>query len=225
MIAGIVRAGASLAAVALCVGLAACAPGSTGSGAPSSSAGSPSVATPSPTTPAPTPPAGVGPDAAQPEEGGDPPSADADQPVPKVQRPGQASEPVQSAPAASASDPVSYPDGVSVRIAEVSFAEETAEGPGAFPGRAYARLTLELSNGSSAPIDLATSVLTLLDENGPAAPVYADEAEVRDFTGSLAPGRTATAIYAFAVGQGSPVTLVIDFDADHTSAVFRGRLG
>jgi hypothetical protein len=120
---------------------------------------------------------------------------------------------------------VTYPDGVSVRIADVSFAEETSQGPGAFPGREYARLELELSNDSDESIDLGTAVLTVLDASGtPVAPVYAEEAQVRDFSGTLRPGQKASAVYAFAAAKGSPITLVVDFDALHTSAVFRGEL-
>ncbi|QIG38798.1 DUF4352 domain-containing protein [Microbacterium sp. 4R-513] len=142
-------------------------------------------------------------------------------------RAGVTTAPAQKAEPAAPSDPVAYPDGVSVRITDVSFAEETAKGPGSFPGRAFARLSLELTNGSSDPIDLGTSVLTLLDKSGtPVQPVYADEADVHDFAGTLSPGGKATAVYAFAVPDDSKsqITLVVDFDAAHTSAVFRGGL-
>jgi hypothetical protein len=149
-----------------------------------------------------------------------------DQPVMKVTRPG-ADAPTQTAKPAKPTSPVTYPDGVAVKITGVSFGEETSKGPGAFPGREYARLTLELSNASKKAIDLGTSVLTVLDSEGnPVAPVYAYEADVHDFAGTLAPGKTASAVYAFAVPDSSrsKITLVVDFDAEHTSAVFRGAL-
>jgi len=147
--------------------------------------------------------------------------------VPKVGRDGKAVTPSVSAKPAPTTGTVGYSDGVTLKITQVTFAAESAKGPGSFPGREYARITLSLKNGSDEPIDLATAVPTLLDGSGAALPkVYAAEAEVVDFSGILAPGKTATAVYAFAVPSDarSNVTLVVDFDPVHTSAVFRGEL-
>ena len=217
---------ATIAATALCIGLAACSasPG-TGHGRPTSSATGPTsadpAASPSPSDTAPT--SGTDPGArADPDSPADP-----DQPVPKVGRPGANGEPAQAAEPRSTTEAVTYRDGVTLRITGVSFGEETAQGPGSFPGRGYARLTIELTNGSPDTIDLGTSVLTMLDrDGGRVQPVYANEADVRDFAGSLSPGDAATAVYAFAVPEESRshITLVVDFDAEHTSAVFRGGL-
>jgi hypothetical protein len=154
-------------------------------------------------------------------------AADPDQPIAKVVRDGKASKPTQTAEPASTSGAVSYKDSVKVEIADVSFDEETAKGPGNFPGREYARLTVTITNGSDDAIDLGTAVLTLLDADGaPLTKVYAADAETVDFAGSLKPGKTAKAYYAFAVPADarSEITLVVDFDAVHTSAVFRGGL-
>lgn len=142
-------------------------------------------------------------------------------------RDGKASTPTQSAEPASTSGAVSYKDSVKVEIASVSFDEETSEGPGSFPGREYARLTITITNGSDESIDLGTAVLTLLDADGsPLTKVYAADAEAVDFSGTLKPGKTAQAHYAFAVPSDarSEITLVVDFDAIHTSAIFRGGL-
>jgi hypothetical protein len=116
---------------------------------------------------------------------------------------------------------------VSVAIGDVSFAKETAQGPGSFPDREYARLTITIDNDSPEAIDLGTSVLTLLDAGGATAVrVYAAEADVTDFAGIVAPGESATATYAFAIPEKArdEVTVVVDFDGDHTSAVFRRGL-
>lgn len=211
----IVRASATIAALALCVGLTACtAAQSTGTdGAPAPSATGSTSPTTDPTTigPAPTGSADV----------------DADQPVPKVGRQGDTTTPTVSAKPAPPTGTVGYSDGVTLKITEVTFAAETAEGPGSFPGREYARITLTLTNGSSKPIDLGTVVPTLLNADGAALPkVYAAEANVTDFSGIVAPGKTAKGVYAFAVPADArdDVVLVVDFDAAHTSAVFRGEL-
>ena len=148
------------------------------------------------------------------------------QPVPKVQRSGQA-EPSITAKPSDTDGKVSYSDGVQLRIGEVTFGKEKGEGPGMFPGRAYAILDLQIGNGSDKTLSLDTTVVTVLDKNGKAVnPVYVDEAKVADFAGDLKPGSTANARYAFAVPKSSrsKVTVVVDFDGVHSSAVFRGGL-
>jgi hypothetical protein len=109
----------------------------------------------------------------------------------------------------------------------VDFSTEKKKGPGSFPGRAFAVLTLEVTNKSSRDLTMNTVVVTVLDKSGkPVAPVYSDEAKVADFAGTLKKGKTVRARYAFAVPKTSrsKVTVVVDFDGAHTSAVFRGKL-
>ncbi|MFT4297061.1 MAG: DUF4352 domain-containing protein [Micropruina sp.] len=148
------------------------------------------------------------------------------QPVPKVQRSGAASPTITAKPAGTGGK-VSYSDGVVLRIRDVSFGKETKEGPGQFPGRAYAVLDMEIANGSKRTLSLDTVVITVLDKSGKQVnPVYTDEAKVSDFAGELKAGKTAKALYAFAVptSSRSKVTVVVDFDGVHTSAVFTGGL-
>lgn len=212
---GIVRACAPVVALALCIGLVAC----SAEGGADPADGSEPRATSS-ATPAPGPTSATVPSA-------DSGATDPDQPVAKVERAGHADAPTVTAEPADTAADVSYGDGVSVRIDDVAFAKETSQGPGSFPDREYARLTITIDNGSSEAIDLGTSVLTLLDASGTAAVrVYAAEAEATDFAGTLAAGQSATAAYAFAVPGNArdAVTVVVDFDGDHTSAVFRGGL-
>jgi hypothetical protein len=147
--------------------------------------------------------------------------------VAKVVRPGETTTPTATARPASTAGVVRYADGVSLRVMDVVFAKEAARGPGSFPGRPYAKLLLEVSNPSTKALSLDTTVITVLDRNGNrVAPVYAEDAKVQDFAGTLKPGRIAKASYAFAVpvSSRSDVTVVVDFDGAHTSAVFRGKL-
>ncbi|MFT3970692.1 MAG: DUF4352 domain-containing protein [Micropruina sp.] len=149
-----------------------------------------------------------------------------DRPVAKVQR-SDAAQPTITAKPRDTDGKVSYSDGVQLRIAEVKFGKETKEGPGLFPGRAYAILSLEIKNGSQRALSLDAVVVTVLDKsNKPVNPVYVEEANVSDFSGELKPGATAKARYAFAVPvkSRSKVTVVVDFDGVHSSAVFRGGL-
>lgn len=149
-----------------------------------------------------------------------------DQPVPKVQRPGSAAPSITAKPG-NTDGKVSYSDGVQLRITDVTFGKETKEGPGRFPGRQYAILDLQIMNGSNKDLSLDTVVVTVLDKSGkPVNPVYIEDAKVSDFAGDLKAGATVKARYAFAVPakSRSKVTVVVDFDGVHSSAVFRGGL-
>ncbi|MEO2135122.1 DUF4352 domain-containing protein [Microbacterium sp.] len=146
-------------------------------------------------------------------------------PVAKVGRGGGTA--TVSAAASAPDAPVVYADGVTLQITDVSYATETSQGPGAATGREFARLTVELTNGSTAPIDVSTSVVTVLDAEGNRlTPVYTPESGARDFSGTVDPRQMTTAVYAVAAptDHSAPLTIVVDFDALHTSAVFRGAL-
>lgn len=147
-------------------------------------------------------------------------------PVPKVPRSGSTAAPEQSAQPQPLTEPVTYDDGVTLSVTGAEFGTEQAQGIGSFPGRSFARLALSLYNGSTAPIDMSNTIVTVLDSDGnEVTPVYAAEADARDFSGVLASGDEANAAYAFALEPGATdVTVVIDFDSLHTSAVFRGGL-
>ncbi|MCA0295775.1 MAG: DUF4352 domain-containing protein [Actinobacteria bacterium] len=140
---------------------------------------------------------------------------------------GSAATPTITAKPADTTSTVKYPDGVALKVKDVAFGKETDKGPGAFPGRQYAVLTLSITNGSKRALSLDTVVVTVLDKDGKdVSPVYVQKAKVQDFSGTLKLGATATAKYAFAVPKSSrsKVTVVVDFDGVHTSAVFRGGL-
>ncbi len=120
-----------------------------------------------------------------------------------------------------------YADKVTLSISDVTFGKETDRGPGSFPGREYAALNLTLKNDSGKALPLRGVVVTVLDKAGnPVAPVYAQEVNARDFNATVAPGKTATARYGFAIptASRSQVTIVVDFDSSHTSAVFSGSI-
>ena len=196
------------------------APGQTPSGGPSMSPGRPtSGPTPLPSTGQPAPTGGA--TSATPAESTDP------TPLPKVQRSGSATLPTESAAPAGTTDQVVYSDGVTLRIVDIEFGKETQEGPGRFPGREFAILELEIGNKGTTSIDLDTTVVTVLDASDQQiAPVYVEEADVSDFSGKVEAGSKAVARYAFAVPEASrsQVTVVVDFDSVHTSAVFHGEL-
>jgi hypothetical protein len=148
--------------------------------------------------------------------------------VPKVKRVGQPNTPSVSAPVAKFNAPVAYPDGVTVVITKAEKGVETGHGPGVMAGRQYVRFTVKLTNGSAKAVNLDQVVVTTT--YGPtkqlAAPVYTQSAGTYDFTGTVKPGASATALYAFAVPtkQLNRVAMVVDFDGLHTSATYSGAV-
>lgn len=148
--------------------------------------------------------------------------------VPKMERPGVTSAPEVSAKAEPFTAPVAYPDGVRLAIRKITKGAETGQGPGNFAGREFALFDVELKNDSGAAIELNQVAVTVSYGSGnlSAAPVYANDANAVDFGGTVAPGATATARYAFAVpaAELGRVRMIVDFDGRHTSAVFEGEV-
>jgi hypothetical protein len=146
--------------------------------------------------------------------------------IPKVKRPGQPSKPTVSAAPATFKAPVSYADGITLKVDKVTPGVETGQGPGVFAGREFAVFTVTMHNGTKKPIDAQQVVVTSTygSKGLVAERVYAADAKASDFGGQLAPGANATARYAFAVPakQLGDVRLVVDFDGTHTSAEFDG---
>lgn len=149
--------------------------------------------------------------------------------IPKARRGSSAPTPTVKASTARVRGTVTYPDGVKLKVVSVTRGVEKGQGPGAFPGRTFVVLGLELVNGSKTSINLDRVVVTAL-AGKPAAVVpqtYAATADVRDFAGTVKPGASARAAYAFAMDPGpqDTVRVVVDFDGAHTSATFTGPLG
>lgn len=121
--------------------------------------------------------------------------------------------------------PVKYPDGVSVVVTKIARGTEQGQGPGVFKGRPHTAFTLTLTNGTARPLDLTQVVVTTTYGTPPevAAPVYEDPAAA-DFSGTVAPGGTATATYVFAVppAQARTAVTTVDFDDTHAAATFTG---
>lgn len=121
--------------------------------------------------------------------------------------------------------PVTFPDGVSLSVDKVARAVQQGRGPGEFHGRPYTVLTLTLTNGTAAPIDLSQVVVTTTYGTPPlvASPIYEDGSSA-DFAGTVAPGARATATYAFAIppAQARSAVTTVDFDDVHAAATFTG---
>jgi hypothetical protein len=148
--------------------------------------------------------------------------------VPKVVRGTARPVPTVKAAAARIGGSVAYSDGVRLRVTKTTRGVENGKGPGVFPGRTYVLFDLELVNGARTDLRLDQVVVTAL-AGRPPVPVtstYIASAKPSDFSGTVRPGASARARYAFAMNPGpkDPVTVVVDFDGIHTSATFSGPL-
>ena len=115
-------------------------------------------------------------------------------------------------------------EGVSLAITKVEQGTVTEQGPGAFTGDPKTLFTVALTNGSKQAITLDQVVVTARYGSPArvARPTYGSGA--KDFSGTVKPGKTATATYSFSVptSQLKNVTMAVDFDGLHAAATFRG---
>jgi hypothetical protein len=141
-----------------------------------------------------------------------------------VQRNGRKPSPRYTAPPAAFSAKAAYSDGVSLQITKVEQGTVEEQGPGSFTGDPKTLFTVALTNGSKQAIKLDQVVVTARYGNPArvARPTYGSGA--KDFSGTVEPGRTATATYSFSVptNQLKNVTMAVDFDGLHAAATFRG---
>lgn len=132
---------------------------------------------------------------------------------------------VEAAPAAFTA-PAEWSDGASVRVVEARQQVSGGRGPGALAGQPQTVFTLEVTNGSTATLDLNGVVVqaTYGAETTQASPLY--DATTVDFGGALEPGAKAEAVYSFAVpaDQLGDVRLSVDVDGSRFPAVFTGEV-
>ncbi len=213
-----------LTALGLAVG------GCSGSGSPEAAADPTSTASPTPTG-TPTGKGGKGGKQAP----DDPETTGTASPVPDVvvatytpiKRDGKAPKPTVTAAAVPFNKVVRYTDGLRLDIVEVKQGKVEGKGPGVLVGQPSTSVALRMTNNSDRAVDLSAVVVTMLygRQSRQARPVY-DNETAKDFTGSLAVGRSADATYLFSVprDQLKRLRMYVDFDGIHTVAQFRGSL-
>ncbi|MBJ7454249.1 MAG: hypothetical protein JHC71_19500 [Blastococcus sp.] len=121
--------------------------------------------------------------------------------------------------------PAQWSDGASVRVAGAAQEVTQGSGPGELAGQPQTVFTVELTNGTGAPLDLTSVVVQATYGSGTqASPLY--DADTVDFAGVLAPGAGATGVYSFAIpaGELGAVTLSVDVDGYRFPAVFSGAV-
>ena len=130
-----------------------------------------------------------------------------------------------TAPAGTLTGGLRYPDGVKVTVSKITQSTTTGEGPGSINGAPKTTFALRLDNDSSSVVDVSQVVVRLSYGRSPARlapPVYGTDAA--DFTGTVPPGKSTAATYAFSIPASklSRVTLSVDIDARHAPAVLNG---
>lgn len=144
-----------------------------------------------------------------------------------ILRNGKPPKPTVPAKAAPFDGVVRWQDGLRLDIVSVEQGKVEGHGPGVIVGEPSTALTLRMTNGSGRTVSLNGVVVTMLygPDQRQARPVY-DDADARDLTGVLRPGRSATAVYIFSVPRSEldQLRMYVDFDGVHTVALFRGSL-
>lgn len=215
---------AALATAATSLALAACTGGSDGpsSSAPAARSGStaaaPTVSPGGSTAPTSGPTPTVSP-------------SNIDQPASTgpVVRNGKTPTPTVSAPPQpfTSGKRLTYSDGVTLQILSIKQGAVTPDGSKTIAGP-KTTFSLRFTNGSGKAITMNQVVVSAsYGTRGLAArPVYDDNDDaLRDFSGTVAPGASTSAAYAFSIptSQLSRVTLRVDFDAIHVAASFTGK--
>lgn len=130
---------------------------------------------------------------------------------------------VVTAPPVSIDDVADPGTGMSFRLARLEAVQGEANGPGEIAGPAI-RVTVEATNDTGAPVLLETVVVDLVygSEKSSAAPLSGPG--VVRFSGELAPGASATAVYVFdvPVDQRAEVSVVVSYAASVSPVVFTG---
>lgn len=112
---------------------------------------------------------------------------------------------------------------VTARVAELEAVEGTAIGPGQIAGPAL-RVTLELTNGTAETIPLNAALVQLYygEDAVPGDPLSGPG--VNEFSGTLAPGKSATGVYVIAVpeDQRDVVQITFGYEPAGTVVAFEG---
>ena len=113
-------------------------------------------------------------------------------------------------------------NGVAVKVASLEQTTTTAQLPGEIAG-AGVKVTLSVVNGSATALDLGNVVVDLQDANG-VSQTAMSATPASPFTGSLAPGATASGIYVFTftADYANPAKIFVTLPTEVPVLVFAG---
>lgn len=122
--------------------------------------------------------------------------------------------------------PVTYSDKVTVRVSDIRYVQNKKKGPGELTGKTLTIFTLRFTNGSGKALDLNKVRVTAAygPKRTQASPT--SYANLNDFYGVVAAGKTRSASYAFDLPSTGykAVVVSVSFDSQHKTAVFTGTL-
>lgn len=115
-------------------------------------------------------------------------------------------------------------DGVVFELTAVERTTVEATGPGEVGGEAVA-VTVSVTNGTDAPVDVDGAVVTLLQGDGNVG-VPSPAEPTAPLTGTVEPGKSAEGVYAFSTigGAVDPITVSVGFVGDAATVVYQGDL-
>lgn len=131
--------------------------------------------------------------------------------------------PVTTQPAVPLTEEAETGTGVAVSLTSIDQITAEAQLPGEITGPGL-KITISVTNSSAAPIDLSNVVVDVQDSAGtPTLPMTGEPAA--PFTGSLAPGATASGVYVVALNTGyqDPASVSFSFSADAPVLLFVGN--
>ncbi|GAB4082651.1 hypothetical protein GCU67_11800 [Modestobacter muralis] len=122
--------------------------------------------------------------------------------------------------------PAPVGNGVVATLPRIESIDASATGPGNIAGPAL-RVTVQVTNGTAEPLSLGGVVTNLYlgPDRTPASPV--DDPSRAPFTGTVAPGASATGVYVFTVPADarSAVTVEVGYEAGAPLLQFTGPVG
>jgi hypothetical protein len=126
-------------------------------------------------------------------------------------------------PSVGLDEPAASGDGVTAQVRSIEAIDGAGSGPGNISGPAL-RVTLQLTNGTAAPIalDFVSIGLTHGSDNTPASPLNDPSAD--PFTGTLEPGAAGDGVYVFSMPEDDRdlVTVSVGYRAGAPYLVFSG---
>lgn len=149
-------------------------------------------------------------------------AADTATPAPSDAAAAPAPDELPTAPPVDLSDEADFGTGVTAEITQIESIEAEGRGLGERSGPALV-VHLEVTNGSSEPVDMDTVTVNLADATGaPAAPLSGPPAA--PFARAVDPGNTAVGSYVFLVPPDArdQVTLEVSYSTDASVVVFAG---
>lgn len=166
-----------------------------------------------------------GPDASSTAKPSLPPDPKAPTTVQPVKRSGSTSGKRITAESATFAKAIRWSDGVRLQVVDLEQGVTNGVGAGSTQGAPVTTFSLKLTNDSDKTVDVSSVVLTTVYGGKSkliAQPVY--DQGTSDFSGTVAPGKSAAASYAYTIPtkQLGSVSLTVDLDGHHALASFRG---